>query len=1031
MITLEVLCGTTHQLTFSKNNDLIITGNSDGQIHFYDPRAQIMPIRTTETNHTSAKAFKLCTINPSPLLLSTGFNPEGLRNILLWDFRNSKTPVDTCIVQEKSPNLLLPIADENLPVVYLTGRGESIRMFECNGSLVLNSLFKLEKPYSHIELLQNMDFDQKKCEIAKFLYLTSDREVDIASVFIPRAKAESIFQEDLYPVKITAKKESAKEWFDGSSIQDHEEILTGVSNNAVNSLRGTVRPSRRQVSGLSNSFYSGDNSMRSVTQRHRPGITNSTFIATDSISRTSSQKHPNSASNSSFREVSSDPFKLSRAKTIIKEPKSEEVETICGFLEYEVRGWFKNQWQKQWVSLKPSKIYASGTDQDLSLKILASYSGITNIKINDEIGFEFEYSGTTHRWRALNTEERDVWYQELTYLVEKSIDESSKLPQLPKMVKVNESRLFAFLEVAEETDQNSINWIGKPVTLENGGIINFYAPTTIIGKQLAIPVESIDLSLVLSIRKAVNHKEIFTVQTETKCFHLKTRSELDADDWIQQLKSVRDVMDFDLETIEGPCNGKWLVYVMSKFFCYSSQFSSRHIGTPILESQIVSYGKLIEEFSGDISEISPDIPKKITLMLDSGNMDYEFDTSDNFIFWVQSFDKIRRSNYNLTHKVGIFSDIDFEIALKSFNSEDPIPGVTFYDEKGVQDGSLKMLIKITENYAIAVQPIATSLSPEASFVLDTGNVIYHWTGEKAGRIVRAEGLNIAAAIRKFRGSRPIMKIADSEDLHAVESFFKELGITTEKLKVMFSIISPTSLNFSPDYILQIYGNTDIFPKKVKYLFQGGKPSKNVLSGACIVHNKSQIYAWFEKGVVNEQKKIIKFYASQLALSVKKTYEYTFYGEEYQGRETPLFKAQFLDFPSDLPISMRLETKEGNIAKNIIQKQINIKELLGPVDKPKDISLSQSGNFTYYRIKSFEKCLMEKKNNCIFSQIDSYVVSYFYEVGGIKKCLLYFWQGSRSSIIEKGTSAVISMEMSKEIGYEAIQIRVLEGKGKVS
>jgi hypothetical protein len=56
-----------------------------------------------------------------------------------------------------------------------------------------------------------------------------------------------------------------------------------------------------------------------------------------------------------------------------------------------------------------------------------------------------------------------------------------------------------------------------------------------------------------------------------------------------------------------------------------------------------------------------------------------------------------------------------------------------------------------------------------------------------------------------------------------------------------------------------------------------------------------------------------------------------------------------------------------------------------------------------------------------------VISYVYRQGGQEKCNLYFWQGSASTVIEKGTSAVISIEMSKDVGCEVSQTRVLEGK----
>jgi len=58
--------------------------------------------------------------------------------------------------------------------------------------------------------------------------------------------------------------------------------------------------------------------------------------------------------------------------------------------------------------------------------------------------------------------------------------------------------------------------------------------------------------------------------------------------------------------------------------------------------------------------------------------------------------------------------------------------------------------------------------------------------------------------------------------------------------------------------------------------------------------------------------------------------------------------------------------------------------------------------------------------------DSYVIKYTYEEGGIKKYIIYFWQGSESSQDERAVSALKAMEMDDALGGSPIQVRVVQG-----
>ena len=74
-------------------------------------------------------------------------------------------------------------------------------------------------------------------------------------------------------------------------------------------------------------------------------------------------------------------------------------------------------------------------------------------------------------------------------------------------------------------------------------------------------------------------------------------------------------------------------------------------------------------------------------------------------------------------------------------------GIYCHTEEAIIDGSQKLMIKVS-NAAIchvqSVPPVFDSLTCDASFILDVGHSVFHWSSERCNRICKAEGLNIAA-----------------------------------------------------------------------------------------------------------------------------------------------------------------------------------------------------------------------------------------------------------------------------------------------
>lgn len=87
----------------------------------------------------------------------------------------------------------------------------------------------------------------------------------------------------------------------------------------------------------------------------------------------------------------------------------------------------------------------------------------------------------------------------------------------------------------------------------------------------------------------------------------------------------------------------------------------------------------------------------------------------------------------------------------------------------------------------------------------------------------------------------------------------------------------------------------------------------------------------------------------------------------------------------------------------------------------------SGDVKIWRIEDFEKVLIPPEQYGYFYSGDSYIVLYKY-IWKNKDCfIIYYFQGRDSSVNEKGTSAVLTIELDKEISGMAKEIRVVQYK----
>jgi len=84
-----------------------------------------------------------------------------------------------------------------------------------------------------------------------------------------------------------------------------------------------------------------------------------------------------------------------------------------------------------------------------------------------------------------------------------------------------------------------------------------------------------------------------------------------------------------------------------------------------------------------------------------------------------------------------------------------------------------------------------------------------------------------------------------------------------------------------------------------------------------------------------------------------------------------------------------------------------------------------GEKTIWRVEDMDLVEVESEKHGYFFAGDSYVILYKY---GDDKSIVYFWQGSKTSVDEKGASAIHAARIdNEELGGKAVQVRMVQGR----
>ncbi|KYQ92976.1 villin [Tieghemostelium lacteum] len=326
------------------------------------------------------------------------------------------------------------------------------------------------------------------------------------------------------------------------------------------------------------------------------------------------------------------------------------------------------------------------------------------------------------------------------------------------------------------------------------------------------------------------------------------------------------------------------------------------------------------------------------------------------------------------------------------------------------------------------------------YVLDTLSVIYEWRGSKSNKMQIAKAMDLAGRIKnKERSGRPQIKVIEEGKKSPGEDEFWSLipgGKPSGQIPESDSEkpIKHKDLLYQLNFLEE---SSEISAEKAVSPDPNGKMVKEILleqnQFTYILDSWTEVYVWVGKQSNQNVKKHCMSFTKEFMKKRKGRAAWVEPMKISEGTETELFKEKFFNWNSTLPISMGAIAK-GRVAE-VKKEEFKAQTIIDQWSLPAPVYFSRviddgNGSVQIWRVKDHTKEPVPNELYGHFYDGESYVILYKYQQKNKDHYVIYFWQGKKSTINEKGSSALLTVDLDDSIGGVAQQIRVVQNKEPV-
>ncbi|XP_056270390.1 scinderin like a [Pseudoliparis swirei] len=316
------------------------------------------------------------------------------------------------------------------------------------------------------------------------------------------------------------------------------------------------------------------------------------------------------------------------------------------------------------------------------------------------------------------------------------------------------------------------------------------------------------------------------------------------------------------------------------------------------------------------------------------------------------------------------------------------------------------------------------------FIIDLGELIYHWSGSESNMFERLKTTELAIAIRDNErhgraevemideGSEPddvIEVLGPKPDLPAEGADSDQHADERHKNMASLHLISDAAGSMTSSVVADKNPfQQDMLCNSECYILDNGGSKK--------------IFVW-KGGDANEAERSAALSAATQFIKINDYSQNTQIQVLPAGGETTLFKQFFFNWldkdettgPSEAYVIGRIANVEQiPFDASKLHEDDNMAAQHGMVD-------DGSGEVEIWRVEGGDKVPVEPSTYGQFYGGDCYLVLYSYNTGSRDKHIIYTWQGNKCTKDELTASAFLTVQLDDSMGGAATQIRVTQGQ----